>query len=452
MDGPLTDTDRFPLLTDAGRRLLTRLREHPHAPRWNFRCGERLTAAGLEGVRAYAGALRTGRGGWRPGGLPAWVPDHVERCRRDVPFYRRRLADASEDFFALPRTERADLRREPWAFVPDTADLTELVAYTTSGTLGERLLLPAHPTAAARYLPLYETALAARGVRIDGGERLTLVHVALQRRTLTYPSVMSYFGSAGFAKVNLNPGEWREPADPARFLEQIPEFCTGDPVSFAALARLPLAAAPKALVSTGVALLPGLRRRLEEHFGCVVLDLYSLTECGPVAWGSGEGHELLPHDLFVDVLDAEGRRCPPGVRGEITVTGGVNPYLPLVRYRTGDFAALDCTGPLPRLLGLEGRRPVVFRTAAGTLFNSLDISTTLRDLPLSLLALQQRPDGSLRFRTRCDAAAAAEASQRLHDLFGGLPLETERVPEGVVWDGKWIQYDSAITADALLSG
>jgi phenylacetate-CoA ligase len=451
MVAALTDMDRFPLLTESGRTLLTRLREHPHAPRWNFRCGERLTSAGLEEVRTYADALHTRPHGWRPGEVPGWVGEHVERCRQEVPFYRKRLAGAGADFFALPRTEREDLRREPWSFVPDTADLNEMVAYTTSGTMGERLLLPAHPVAPACYLPLYEAALAASGVRIEGGERLILVHAAFQRRTLTYPSVMSYFDSAGFAKVNLNPAEWRSPVDPVRFLEESPEFYTGDPVSFAELARVPLAAAPKALISTGAALLPGLRRRLEEHFGCLVLDLYSLNECGPVAFSSGAGHDLLPHNLFVEVLDAEGRPCPGGVRGEITVTGGVNPYLPLVRYRTGDVAALDFSGPVPRLLGLEGRGPVVFRTAAGVPFHSLDVSTTLRDLPLPMMMLQQRADGSLRFRTRCDDATASEASLRLRDLFGGLPLETERVPEGVAWDGKLIQYQSDVGPEAVLT-
>ena len=450
MGASLTDADRFPLLTEAGRRLLTRLREHPHAPRWNFCCGERLSEAGLGRVRAYGEALRTGRTGWRPGEVPGWVREHVARCRRESPFYRRHLAGAGDDFFALPTTGREHLHREPWAFVPDGADLSELIAYTTSGTTGERLLLPAHPEAPARYLPLYEAALAARGVRLVGGERLTLVHAASQRQTLTYPSVMSYFGSAGFAKVNLNLGEWRSPADPVRFLEGSPECYTGDPVSFAALARLPVAA-PRALISTGAALLHGLRRHLEGRFGCPVLDLYSLNECGPVGCDTGDGHELLPHDLFVEVLDAEGRPCPPGVRGEITVTGGVNPYLPLVRYRTDDVAALDHAGPVPRLLGLEGRRPIVFRAASGGLFNSLDVSTTLRDLPLPLLSLQQRADGSLRFRTRCDAAVAAEAEERLRELFGGLPLETEQILEGDAWDNKLIQYQSDVAPEAVLS-
>ena len=32
---------------------------------------------------------------------------------------------------------------------------------------------------------------------------------------------------------------------------------------------------------------------------------------------------------------------PAGERGEITLTGGFNFCLPLLRYRTGDFASLD---------------------------------------------------------------------------------------------------------------
>ena len=40
MDRPLTDAERFPLLTPAGRERLRFLEEHPSAPRYNHRCGD----------------------------------------------------------------------------------------------------------------------------------------------------------------------------------------------------------------------------------------------------------------------------------------------------------------------------------------------------------------------------------------------------------------------------
>jgi phenylacetate-CoA ligase len=443
MPGPLTDADRWPLLDDRGRRLLTRLLEHPAAPRYNFRVGERLRTAGLANVRAYADRLKSERTGWRPGEPPAWLPAFVRRCRTLVPFHRRR-DDWSDAFYDLPSIDRDHVRPEPWSFVPDDLPLDDVVVYTTTGTTGSRLEYFAHPEVPNRYLPLIETALAAFGVRLDGGDRVSVVHVAAQKATLTYASVLSYLGGAGFAKVNLADAEWRRPSDAVAFLDDCdPELYTGDPFAFSVLAELPLRTRPKALVSMATALLPGLRRRLEERFGCPVVDVYSTNESGPVAFGRGGGHEVLPPDLFVEVLDEADRPCPPGTRGEVTLTGGVNPYLPLLRYRTGDFAALDFGGPLPRLVGLEGRAPVTFRTADGRWLNSIDVTSTLAPLPLPWLRLHQSADGSLTLRARGDAATLAVAEAALRGLFGAaLALTVAAAQDGEAWAGKAVSYTS----------
>src|SRR5258707_886641 len=76
-------------------------------------------------------------------------------------------------------------------------------------------------------------------------------------------------GGPGFAKLNLAPADWREPDGRARFIDACqPEVFTGDPLSFAELARLPVQHRPKALISTAMQLLPGLRLELEARFGC----------------------------------------------------------------------------------------------------------------------------------------------------------------------------------------
>jgi len=38
-----TDAERYPTLSESGRRLLERLREHPHAPQFRNQSGNRLT-------------------------------------------------------------------------------------------------------------------------------------------------------------------------------------------------------------------------------------------------------------------------------------------------------------------------------------------------------------------------------------------------------------------------
>src|SRR6476659_5738697 len=137
-DDSLTDAQRFPLLTDAGREMLDRLRQHPHGPTFNYPCGERLDAAGLEDVRQYARELASARAGWQLGEIPLWLREFIENCYQEVPFYRGRW-DSPDDLFSLPTIDRTDLRREPWSFVPDSADISKLIVYRTSGTTGNLL-------------------------------------------------------------------------------------------------------------------------------------------------------------------------------------------------------------------------------------------------------------------------------------------------------------------------
>jgi phenylacetate-CoA ligase len=444
---PLTDAQRFPLLNDAGRRMLRRLRQHPHGPRFNYPCGERLDAAGLANVRDYASQLKTQRVGWRFGEVPVWLNQFVTQCRRDVPFYRDQV-DWPDDFFLLPTTTRDDLRREPWSFVPDSADLSQLIVYATSGTTGNLLQIISHPVAPNRYLPLMQSALAAYGITIEGGsERVSIIHVAAQRATYTIASAMSYFDFAGFAKVNLNPSEWNSPDDRARFLDDTaPEIYTGDPFAFAELAKLPLQSRPKALISSATTLLPAEQQQLESHFGCPVIDMYALNEAGPVSFSIDGEHEILPHNLYVEILDPRGTAVAPGELGEIVVTGGVNPNLPLIRYRTGDHAAVDFTRSIPRLVQFQGRQPVLFCTPTGTTVNSIEVTVALFRIPLPFLSLHQKVDGRLEFRTRCDATTQQAVVDTLSDLFGSdAVVEVKQLPLDEAWNGKWIQYSSDLS-------
>ena len=118
------------------------------------------------------------------------------------------------------------------------------------------------------------------------------------------------------------------------------------------------------------------------------------------------GHWLLSHRLYVEVLDPAGRPCPPGERGEVTLTGGFNPFLPLLRYRTGDWASLDLSDPRRlRLVDLHGRAPVVFTAADGRPVNNIDVTAALKHLALPQYSLHQAADGSLRLRVAGDLAA-----------------------------------------------
>jgi phenylacetate-CoA ligase len=259
-----------------------------------------------------------------------------------------------------------------------------------------------------------------------------IVLVGFQQRCFTYVSVNPMRGECGLAKVNLHPEEWRHPADRATYLDAMaPELLSGDPVSLSELATLDLRHRPRALLSTSMALSEGLKARLSARFACPVVDLYSMNEAGPIAAHVPEvdAFVLLQPGLYVEVLDEAGRSLPPGVHGEVTLTGGINPCLPLLRYRTGDHARLVWTPMGPALRDLQGRPPVRFQHANGHWVNNVELSQRLRPLDLRRHALHQHTDRSLVLRLQSDAPdiAALHTSLRriLQDLLGDLPLRID---------------------------
>ncbi len=454
MTNTLTNSDRFPLLTNEGRRLLSRLREHPHAPRYTAVCGNRLTAEYLRRVQDYESELNTSPKGWMPGTLPAWLNDFVTRCFREVPFYRRYGAQPT-DFHRIPSLARADLSREIWSFVPDTQPLDDLIIYATSGTTGYPLTIPSHPVVGAYYTPLLKAVLATKGIELKSGSgQVGCVLVGYQRKAYTYPSVTPHQDEAGHLKLNLHPDDWRHPDDRGRFLDDCnPELYTGDPIAFAELMRLPLKTRPRALISTAMRLTPGLRQQLEAHFACPVLDVYSMNESGPIAvasdfrsakdrrdFGSLTSHALLQHRLYVEILDPEGNSCPPGGRGEITLTGGLNFFLPLLRYRTNDYASLGWRDGQPVLIGLEGRPPVLYRGTSGQIINNLDVTGALKHLALPQFRLHQTIDSLLHMKVRRSLVSASQIRAALLTLFGSDQMLTIEEVESL--GDKIIQYTS----------
>ena len=432
-----TDAERFPTLTEHGAQMLDFLREHPCAPVFRNRSGNRLTCEEVAAAKVFEAEVASAPPSWTPGSRPAWLEVFMAHCRAEVPFYRRRSA---MEFTDLPTISRTDLSHDIAAFVPDSAPIDRLINFRTSGTTGHPLLLASHPTVAANYLAFHKKALRRCGIELRHGRgQVGVVLVGFQRKCFTYVSVTPTMDESGLAKINLHPDDWRDPDDRARYLDALDaEVLTGDPLSFAELLRLPLKTRPRALLSTSMTLLPAFRRELETRFGCPVLDIYSMNEAGPIAVGTEHGHALLQHRTFVETLAPDGSAAE---RGEITLTGGFNPWLPLLRYRTGDHAGLKWRDGEWLLTGLEGRPPVTFRTASGDVLNNIEVTHRLQLLPLAQWTLHQHRDGSVLLRWCGSAGIDAELRRVMDELFGTLAITVERVPG---FDGKVIQY----TADS----
>ena len=436
------DERLFPVLSDVGRAMLERLYEHPAAPIYRNRSGHRLVADDLPLVRAFtAEALAARPDGQDP---PDWLPGFVADVYRRVPEYRARGAVPSR-FQDIPTLSRAELSRNIARFVPDDLPLDRLIEYSTSATTGHPLKLPSHPRVAAGYLAFHRRALAHFGIELRAGRGdVSVVLAGYQRHCFTYASVNPLMDEAGLAKINVYPDEWSHPDDRARYLDALaPELITGDPLSLSELAGLPMQHCPRALLSTSMALSEGLRSRLEARFACPVLDIYSMNEAGPIAvyLSGARGHLLLQNRLYVETLLPDGHPAAPGERGEITLSGGFNVYLPLLRYRTGDWAERVMTDDGLLLRDFHGRPPVRFKTPDGQWLNNIDISRCLASFALPQYTLHQHADLSLTLRVRSPEQETSGPIEALQSLFG----DNVRIAVGTIEArDKIIQYTSEI--------
>src|SRR5205823_3814733 len=196
--------------------------------------------------------------------------------------------------------------------------------------------------------------------------------------------------------------------------------------------------------SCTLTLTDALAAELSRHFGCPVLDVYALTEAGSVAVRGPRGHAILPHDLFVEILDENDEPCAPGVGGEVTLTGGRNPFCPLLRSRTGDFAALEWHDGRPVLVGLDGRPPVWFVGGDGRRIHSMEVTRVLRRFPLAQYSLHQDAAGGYRFgyRGAPDLDAIREA---LHAVLRPKALAMAELPPFRPGSQKVLAYSTDAT-------
>ena len=406
----LSDAQRWPGMTATQRAALAAVRDDPNAPPWRHRAGHRLDAAAL--ARAREPLPHTG-----------WLAEHLGIARR-LPAYRRYpKLTALQDF---PLLTRDHLRADIAAFVPLDADLDRMVTGSSSGTTGAALMIPDDVEDVARTFWLLVRLLAEHGIAwAPDPDRLALAYLVWQRQAFTYTSLVPGFGDAAMARLNLDPRDW-DPAARDGFLRRWdPQLLSGSPPSLAALLDSPAADRlhPLAIVSGAQHLSAGLRAALQHRFGVPVFDIYGLHETRPVAVSPDGGpFRLLPTPVHVEVVDDRGRPLPAGERGELVVTSGANPLLPLVRYRTGDYGRLVHLDGAVAIADLEGREDVVFTAADGSAVPCVDLTQQLQDAGALGWVVEQSGDG---IRATVCGGDDRNVAARLRLIFGTpVPVRT----------------------------
>ena len=111
----------------------------------------------------------------------------------------------------------------------------------------------------------------------------------------------------------------------------------------------------KAVIATSEVLTPWIKSEMEKNFGVRVYNEYGCGEVGSIAHECERGGlHLMETNVFVEV-DAE-----DGAEGELIVTDLTNYLMPLIRYRIGDYGAIDssmcqCGRMLKKLSNIHGR-------------------------------------------------------------------------------------------------
>ena len=116
---------------------------------------------------------------------------------------------------------------------------------------------------------------------------------------------------------------------------------------------------------------------VEKCWGARVYSTYGVTELAAslCECESGCGGHLHPDLLWLEALDEAGRPVPDGVVGELTATTLGVEGMPLIRYRTGDYAAIH-RAPCPcgrrtlRIGPIVGRRHQKLKFKGTTIFPS----------------------------------------------------------------------------------
>ncbi|AUX39663.1 hypothetical protein SOCE26_010580 [Sorangium cellulosum] len=161
------------------------------------------------------------------------------------------------------------------------------------------------------------------------------------------------------------------------------------------------------------------RRFLEQRFDCPIIDLFGSTELGYLYYSDRHGR-------YWPYLDRMHLELIPVEEGStiysLIVSSVRNPYMPLIRYRSGDCAETVDGSPDPlRIRRFCGRERELLRPGRGGLISQAHLDDWIAAATPSIFVYQLHPEGLDRARLEyttfddrpVDEVAARELRQRI---------------------------------------
>jgi phenylacetate-CoA ligase len=309
------------------------------------------------------------------------------------------------DLERLPLLDKETVRANVARMVTSASSQDARKWVTTGGTSGRPLGLWIDKDASLRDwafvvnawqrvgFRLDERRVVLRGRRLGSGERRVLTELEPIRREM-------YVSTFDLDREHLPEIRQRVRRFGARYIH-------GYPSAMEVLGKSYLDAGESTpetnvLLAVSENLYPGQREALERLFGARVFSFYGMTEKGGFAAECEVSTELHvePCYGYLELVDAAG--CcirDPGIRGEIVVTGFLSKAVPLIRYRTGDFAVwaegpCACGRAHPRLVSIEGRwtqEYLIGRNGARISMTAINVHSSAFDQVQRFTFLQTEP-------------------------------------------------------------
>ena len=305
---------------------------------------------------------------------------HLARARTSR-FYSGRIRRHEADIATLPITTKDDLSAAGGdAFACEPAQIREWV--TTSGTSGKPLGIPLTAGDLDRLAANEHAAFSLAGL---GPTDVLLMLVGMDRLFVAGLAYWLGAQSIGAAVVRAGP----QHASSAALLSEtirrygathiiaVPSFLAAhacDKIDAPSLRAIIAIGEPIRSVANPLEF-NAVGARLAGTFGVPILSTYASTEtCATFAEGPNcAGGHLNPQMAIVEILDDAGQALPPGAPGEVTVTPLGVEGIPLIRFRTGDIAAIDdsacrCGRTTPRLGPIVGRKQQLMKVKGASIY------------------------------------------------------------------------------------
>lgn len=184
-------------------------------------------------------------------------------------------------------------------------------------------------------------------------------------------------------------------------------------------------------------------QHIEKTWGARVFSTYGVTELASslCECPAGRGGHLHPGLLYIEALDEAGRPVPDGGVGEITATTLGVEAMPLIRFRTGDFAAVHrapcpCGRSTHRVGPIIGRKNHKLKLKGTSVFPSA-FRSILDDTPeVSTYAIIARSETDLadtvEIKISCEGDAGKIAASLRERIRGAIKVAPQITPTAAV--------------------